>query len=352
MQDDEVSAESLIERLAGNNGRFEAVGRPEVLDRWVAAGRRARRLSLIPDGFRLEVHRRHLRAYFSLVPGAHPMSREHHESIEPISVPERLNKLHPVVQSLRDGSDLAISKPARIRALRIIQGLVVAAEARGHSIHSGSGEYACAIELRRHQFGVRIREQHDRIPHIPTATERRESDRNRWIRIPDFDPIPSGRLTIELDRTWSGRQYRWADGKRLQVEDRLGHLLAEIEVRALQADEREAEAERRRLERAQQWKMAMDRAKSDFREHARSTVLSDQASSWLYASRLRDYCAALEVKISDSSAVDGTVEWIEWARSFADSVDPVSNVPTMPVIPEPSSEDLRPFLHGWSPYGP
>jgi hypothetical protein len=98
--------------------------------------------------------------------------------------------------------------------------------------------------------------------------------------------------------------------------------------------------------------MAMDRAKSDFREHARSTVLSDQASSWLYASRLRDYCAALEVKISDSSAVDGTVEWIEWARSFADSVDPVSNVPTMPVIPEPSSEDLRPFLHGWSPYGP
>lgn len=32
--------------------------------------------------------------------------------------------------------------------------------------------------------------------------------------------------------------------------------------------------------------------------------------------------------------------------------NPLNGSPLLPEIPEPRTEDLQPFMHGWSPYGP
>jgi hypothetical protein len=94
-----------------------------------------------------------------------------------------------------------------------------------------------AITVNSYSYGIVIREKEDRVPHEPTAAELREKQRNPWTRIPEFDPVPTGRLTFELDEAWNDRQHRWADGKRQRIEDRLWDLLNEIETRATEAEQ-------------------------------------------------------------------------------------------------------------------
>ena len=47
--------------------------------------------------------------------------------------------------------------------------------------------------------------------------------------------------------------------------------------------------------------------------------------------------------------------WLTWARARADTIDPTVGTPALTSLDftiEPSPEDLRPHLNGWSPYRP
>jgi hypothetical protein len=46
------------------------------------------------------------------------------------------------------------------------------------------------------------------------------------------------------------------------------------------------------------------------------------------------------------------IEWVDWIAAYRDGIDPLKHPPVMPEAPDPSPEDLRPFLKGWNPYGP
>jgi hypothetical protein len=39
-------------------------------------------------------------------------------------------------------------------------------------------------------------------------------------------------------------------------------------------------------------------------------------------------------------------------RQLSAAIDPLRHPPVMPAVRDPCPEDLRPFLNGWSPYGP
>ncbi len=54
----------------------------------------------------------------------------------------------------------------------------------------------------------------------------------------------------------------------------------------------------------------------------------------------------------DPSQVDLMLEWISWARDYAARIDPLHQGLGMPLVPEPSSSDLKPHLHGWSTEAP
>lgn len=51
-------------------------------------------------------------------------------------------------------------------------------------------------------------------------------------------------------------------------------------------------------------------------------------------------------------AKDEAEAWIAWAESQVQRPNPLNGSPLMPEIPEPRAEDLKPFMHGLSPYGP
>ena len=46
-------------------------------------------------------------------------------------------------------------------------------------------------------------------------------------------------------------------------------------------------------------------------------------------------------------------EYLSEMEAAIDSLDPIASPElVLPKVKEPSNEDLRPFLSGWSPYGP
>jgi hypothetical protein len=46
------------------------------------------------------------------------------------------------------------------------------------------------------------------------------------------------------------------------------------------------------------------------------------------------------------------VAWADWIDAYADTIDSRRHLTGMPAVPEPDPDELRAYLHGFSPYGP
>lgn len=179
-----------------------------------------------------------------------------------------------------------------------------------------------------------------------------------------YDTDATGVLTLTLQggQPWrrAHRRSNFSDQRDLKLEERLGQLFQEIEIRATetreaikeQEEQRRQQAEAARLaaqERERQWHILMDKARTAFAEYHRVSELRKQLTAWEDVNRLRAYCDALETAQSD----DQTGEWITWARSVIERMDPTNTSHEMPETPEPTPNELEPFLpEGWSPDGP
>jgi hypothetical protein len=123
-------------------------------------------------------------------------------------------------------------------------------------------------------------------------------------------------------------------------------------VVARAAEERERlEAERQEEQRREQaWEQAKVQAREAFISHHRAEILGRQVAAWKRAAEIRCYCDAVDAAQSENAEA---AMWVTWARAYAEQIDPLEmdlNLPDPPV--HISSEDLHPFLNGWSPYAP
>jgi hypothetical protein len=78
---------------------------------------------------------------------------------------------------------------------------------------------------------------------------------------------------------------------------------------------------------------------------------------WRTAADMRAFCDALEhASAAGQAAGNGELTaWLTWARARADKIDPTVGTPTLTsndFTIEPSPDDLRPHLNGWSPHRP
>jgi hypothetical protein len=166
-----------------------------------------------------------------------------------------------------------------------------------------------------------------------------------------YDTGATGELNIEALGSSYGRQTSWGDRTRWKLEDKLPNLLRELEIEAVEAEERRLAHEREQAERQRQWEAAMERAKRRVVEEHRLEVLRNRVRAWQEADTIRAYCAAVEAQYgADAIAADlDAVEWLALAREHADRAQ---QLPRMPDDPEITHERLKPFLGRWSPYGP
>jgi len=169
---------------------------------------------------------------------------------------------------------------------------------------------------------------------------------------------PSHLLDLSLAHDWAhhGRRYHWGDHRRWKLEDRLPQILSEIEQRAEIDRERQAIREQKERETRQAWQAAMEQARHQLLTAHRRDRLREQIDAWQEATRVRSSCDALQQHLARTPAPEAdthaVLEWITWARSYADSIDPVPAYPRTPAPAAATPEALRRFLHGWGPHGP
>lgn len=249
-----------------------------------------------------------------------------------------------------------------------MQALAQEASARGHQVHAGSqpaGHYRgrsagsdangrITIVIGTNSVDVRLNQEHEKVPHTPTKAELRDAERRSWVRIPEWDRVPTERLTLALDAPHRVRQDRWTDSSRSTLEAVLGEVLQEVELRCAAADAARLEQERQ----AELWRLRWDAAMAEAREQYvmtfRRQELQRQATAHRAHRELAEYIEAvkLHAKELDPEPAAAAREWINFAIEHLRATDALRRDPRLPEAPEPKPSDLQPFLRGWNTYGP
>ncbi|RRO17648.1 hypothetical protein EIL87_10265 [Saccharopolyspora rhizosphaerae] len=308
----------------------------------------AKRHHLIPAGQRIEKSKwRTGDIRVRLVSESHLNSRPTSAKAD-IDVPISVQEWHPLLAaSSQPGELLSVSEESLPRAMRITQALLVEAEKRGYEV-GWSEDASQGIEIRIDGFAqvVAIEEELVKQDVLPAASELEST--YGWQRIrPETKEVPSGKLAMSVSGVWRfGAQRRWADRKRWSLEDRLGDVLSAVEDIAQAKVERKRAEEEKAEARQQAWENAVAEARVAFRRDRRVNALLEQLDSWEQARRVRTFTQAARL----TSQADP--EWLAWADSYADELDPLTGPVKAPEDVEPGPEDLRPYLGRWSPYGP
>lgn len=289
-----------------------------------------------------------------------------------VSVPGRVNRLHSAAADFRDDKERhEVSREQLPRAVRIVHAIATEAERRGwtfgvsrtskngygHLDWTGTKDGHLQLLANGRDFRLHFQE---RGVH---ARGRYESDCSYRPGSDAYDKNGSGQLSLEIDphRTWDrgGRQSRFSDRASWALESRISHLFLEIEERIIEADradedrriaaEKAAEAARLAAEvREREWLEHQRRAEERLIESERASAFASQVADWRKAVRIREYCDAIARPFGGEAAA-----WISWARAYADRIDPLRALPTMPPAPEATGEALQPFMPtGWSAEGP
>jgi hypothetical protein len=252
---------------------------------------------------------------------------------------------------LEDCLRIRVSRAQLGRALRIGHALFATAEHLGFDVCVGSSGGACIV-VKGHEHEVTLVEEMARTPHVPTAAELARQELYSWPLVPTHDMSPSGRLRLQLPERYDGNRRVWADRQRWRLEDKLGEVLVAVERRSEADEERRLERELQARIRHEAWERAMVLATERLIDAHRVGALTRQIDAWRLASDVRAWAAATRANLTGPDEVGEVVEWLSWAEAYADRIDPVLNPTGMPPAPEVTHQALRPFLSGWSPYGP
>lgn len=210
----------------------------------------------------------------------------------------------------------SIAKETQLRAVRILDTLVKAAEPLGIEVDD-----ELRFSIGKDSIQLHFSESTKEVLHQLTKEEKmallefEDAKRhNRWAREPKFrkyDHQYNGTLNLSV-----GDKRKFRDSKTGLVEDRLGEILIAIfyciNEAKLAREERE-EAERKREEERRRKEELRKRYNAEI---TKTNKLVNQANDYEIACRIRAMADAAEANGSASE------EWIAWVRAKADWYDP------------------------------
>lgn len=277
----------------------------------------------------------------------------------------------------------SVSEDLRPRAIEVVLGL--AEQLRSHGLRLSANiklkTPKLFIQVDSRRRNLEMTEILDEVPHVPTDAEQRELRRSPWKQIPKFDSVPSGRLRLKIERDgWHQIQFdrqsygyernndSWCDEKK-PLEGRIREIARAIKegvvddtdtlerekqrrAEAQEAHEREQAAQRRA------WEAVRERAREKALLAQREAIFARTFESWQGAQELRDFSRQLEAEATAQGLLQNRPrlrEWLEWARTRADEIDPIANLGHLDdevFNAEPSADDLRPHMEGWDPSRP
>ncbi|MGX4693700.1 hypothetical protein [Streptomyces sp. JNUCC 63] len=356
--------EQLLQELSEAGGRIVKSGSGPDLEKWPSRVAAARRSGRVPETKELYGGWCHGGYEIKLV----DIPAWRLAVLEPVPVPSRLTRPHAVVRAMQNEQQpLGLAKPVQGRALRLIQALITAAEAEGHSSSAGQTGFAPPSHRRRRAsphftitaqgqtVGFLVLQEQDRTEHVATEKELAAAKKNSWVRIPRFDYTPSERLRVVLSGGQPHRASEWSDTPGRSLENQLAEIAQEVTLRGEAAERRrldEIEAARQKRIR---WEAAMEEARIRYAEAYRVRHFEAQEAAWRHVTRLTGYVSAVRRRVDAMPPGQARTEaeaWISWAAATVERLDPLNTPPRLTDIPEPRADDLKPFLGHWSPYGP
>jgi hypothetical protein len=217
--------------------------------------------------------------------------------------------------------DVAVTRDQIDRACRVMDAIVKVLEARGYPVTvAGDPKAKTTVSVDGESFEFGIDEKVGRSDHLPTKEERARYGTSYWM-IPKYDYEPTGLLFLRIRNAPYGCRQQWADGKRQKIEDCLGEFVLGLRAAAQREKELREERRLREIARAEEQKRQAELERLARLEKMRIEKLTNDVGAWELANRIRGYIQELQ---KQSDAIEGLAEWIEWAKGYADELDPLS----------------------------
>lgn len=327
----------------------------------------ADRFKKIPDGMQVTVSSdyRTRTAHVTL----EPLPEWRTRILDPIPVPSALRDPSDVIKALRTRDDLDIRTAEKNRTLRLIEALVVETRRREYTVvaipaprkdrwgyvqRTEENTGHIKITLGPDEYRLSIYQLTEKVEHVATKSELARA--GRGYALPKWDLVPTDRLGIRIDNkggTFWGDS--WTDRDDRPLDDALAQILQELELRHDAAIDRRLAEERQRIERKRQWEAARENAIQQLTDNHRADILRDQVARARDAAAIREYTTQLQQHAESDLEGDARADalaWVNWARTYADRIDPLHQLTRLPEPPEPTPSNLAPFMGRWSPYGP
>lgn len=223
--------------------------------------------------------------------------------------------------------DICVSPPLIHRGIRVMNALIAGLEKRKHKVSIENGQ--TYVTVLGEKFSIILEESSKRIDHEPTEKEIRQMEKHFWMRPEKYDYLPSGRLSLKIDKGTYGFRKSWSDGKKRRVENCLNDVVIALIDFAFKEKSRRAEHERRERERKEYEKLKHEKQEAIRKEKAKLNDLETVAEDWNKSQKLRLFIEAVR-QVSDEIRIgsgEDVSDWLDWATQQADRLDPLVESP-------------------------
>ncbi|HEY0468577.1 MAG TPA: hypothetical protein VGC79_30490 [Polyangiaceae bacterium] len=252
-------------------------------------------------------------------------------------------------------ASFSVTKAEQQRALLIFDALLKALESRGHLAQFDApkdaewGTYKLSVKIGDEAIELCMAEPMQATKHeIPVGSSKREEILARLTH--PRTSAPSGRLRLRAREGYSPTR-SWSDGGTRGLEDILGRVVSALEdfSRQVHAQRLEREESNRRW-KDEKKRQQIPKVLCNY-ANALGEELLDAVERFRSANAIREFvCAAASASVP-ADKLDAVRQWLAWAASWADRLDPLGELASEArlVAPDPGRmpEDEFNYWYGW-----
>jgi hypothetical protein len=274
-----------------------------------------------------------------------------------ITVPTSLTSPHPLVakteKSIRSTKpdskgmirpkahgclDVRVGKDSIDRAVRILDTLVTALDARGLSVSTAANkQFAACITVMDEVIEFYLEEKFKIVEKKLTQAQKKEQEKYPWMYSHEYDYIPTGIMSLKID-AWGicDTRKKWSDGEKQRLEDCLNSFVIGLMKAAETIKKSRIQREKQELEWQERKRRSEELEKLRWEEEARIKDLDKEVTAWSKSQQIRAYTEAFRKAVIQlyGEIVPGGKhdKWLTWAKQYADRIDPL--VVSKPAIAE------------------
>lgn len=160
-------------------------------------------------------------------------------------------------------------------------------------------------------------------------------------------------MKITISKVWEDQPvFSLQDAEGVRLEDQLPVLIRKLEIE--EAEWSRKEEDQHSQIREIHWKEVKQEAFIKLTYERNAKQLHDQLERRRAATEMRVYAQIIEAQAGqrEGPEKEDALQWASWIRRYANRTDPISG-PLRPLhVTSAKSNELEPYMNGWSAYGP